>query len=349
MKTNFELPVPVFYKPENARAPEYSISNMVELQNQAVLWRNKFGLKISAADAFRIHLLIIDAQRDFGFPEGALFVGGRSGAGAMDDHGRLAQFIYRNLHRISHVTCTMDTHLPYQIFHPAAHILADGSHPSPMTIISADDYRKGKYLPNPAMASQLNVSPVWLRRQFIHYSEELEKKGKYQLTIWPYHCLLGSVGYQLAGVIEEARLFHSFARGAANVPEIKGGNPLTEHYSIFKPEVMTLWTGDPIPHVQKNTGLIETLLKGDMVIITGQAKSHCLAWTIQDFLTEIQAIDPVLAKKVYLLEDCASAVVVPGIVDYTDSADAAFKKFADAGMRLVKSTEPMESWPDVKF
>jgi len=29
-------------------------------------------------------------------------------------------------------------------------------------------------------------------------------------------------------------------------------------------------------------------------------------------------------EKVYLLEDCTSPVVIPGVIDYTDLADAAF-------------------------
>jgi hypothetical protein len=45
-----------------------------------------------------------------------------------------------------------------------------------------------------------------------------------------------------------------------------------------------------------------------------------------------------------LLEDCTSPVVVPG-ADYTDEAAVAFRRFAEAGMHVVRSTEPMESWP----
>ena len=51
-----------------------------------------------------------------------------------------------------------------------------------------------------------------------------------------------------------------------------------------------------------------------------------------------------LAEKVYLLEDCTSPVVVPGVVDYTDEADAAFDRFAEAGMHVVRSTDPIENW-----
>jgi len=49
--------------------------------------------------------------------------------------------------------------------------------------------------------------------------------------------------------------------------------------------------------------------------------------------------DPQLAKKVYLLEDCTSPVVVPEVVDHTDAADAAYERFAKAGMHVVKSTD----------
>jgi len=49
---------------------------------------------------------------------------------------------------------------------------------------------------------------------------------------------------------------------------------------------------------------------------------------------------------VYLLEDCTSPVVVPGVVDYTEQADEAFQRFAASGMHLVKSTQPLDSWAE---
>jgi len=87
----------------------------------------------------------------------------------------------------------------------------------------------------------------------------------------------------------------------------------------------------------------------DVIVIAGQAKSHCVAWTIDDLLADILAQDKRLVEKVYLLEDCTSPVVVPGVIDYTDQADAAFQRFADAGMHVVRSTDPVESWPGIKL
>ncbi len=84
------------------------------------------------------------------------------------------------------------------------------------------------------------------------------------------------------------------------------------------------------------------------MFIAGQAKSHCVAWTINDLLNDILVHNERLVEKVYLLEDCTSPVVVPGVVDYTEQADAAFRKFAQAGMHVVRSTEPIQAWLRLK-
>ncbi len=343
------LPLPAHYDPKNNRRSEYFVRDVRGLQKEAEDWRRRHAITPAGGDRARLHLLVIDDQVDFTFPDGALFVAGRSGTGAMDAQQRLVEFVYRNLQRITELTCTMDTHLPYQVFFSSAHLKDDGTSPEPHTMISAEDYRKGKYRPNPAMAKQIGVDPVWLQRQMIHYCEQLEKSGKYQLYLWPYHCMLGSAGHRLAGVVEEMRLFHSFARGAADLPEIKGGNPLSERYSVFREEVTTCWDGRPIPGAQKNAKLIRTLLEADAVVMAGLASSHCVKESIADFLGEIRAQDPQLARKVYILGDCTAPVVVPGGPDFTDAAEKALADFADAGMHVVQSTDPIESWPDIKL
>jgi nicotinamidase-related amidase len=71
-----------------------------------------------------------------------------------------------------------------------------------------------------------------------------------------------------------------------------------------------------------------------------------VAWTIDDLLEGDDGVRR-LAERVYLLEDCTSAVVVPGAVDYTDEADAAFERFAAAGMHVVRSITPLAEWPGI--
>jgi nicotinamidase-related amidase len=155
--------------------------------------------------------------------------------------------------------------------------------------------------------------------------------------------MLGGIGHALVPAVEEAVFFHSIARYSQPDFQVKGDNALTENYSVLSPEVINDAAGVKI--ADKNVGFIKKLLDFDAVIVTGQAKSHCLAWTVADLLSEILTVDRNLAEKVYLLADCSSPVVVPGMVDYTDQADAALRKFAEAGMHLVRSTEPVAGWP----
>ena len=48
------------------------------------------------------------------------------------------------------------------------------------------------------------------------------------------------------------------------------------------------------------------------------------------------------AKKVYIMKDCMSAVVIPGGPDFTDDANKALNQFASEGMNVVESTN--NSW-----
>ena len=170
----------------------------------------------------------------------------------------------------------------------------------------------------------------------LHYVKKLTEDSKYPLTIWPYHSMLGGIGHGLVSSVEEALFFHSIVRSNQTQFELKGDNPLTENYSVLSPEVLKNSQGEKI--AQKNTQFLNKLLSFDKIIVAGQAKSHCVAWTVEDLLTEIQRKDPSLAKKVYLLEDCTSPVVIPGIIDFTEQAEVTFQRFSEAGMHIINST-----------
>lgn len=341
------LPLPPLFDAARAAAYAY-VPDAAKVAADAATWRTAHGLKPAATDEHRVHLLLIDVQKDFCFPEGSLYVAGRSGTGAIDDSRRIAEFVYRNLGAISDITTTLDTHFAFQIFFPSFWVDRDDKPLTAHTVITSDMVAAGGVRPNPAVARWLcNGNYAWLCKQALYYCKELEKAGKYQLYLWPPHCLLGSDGHALAGVVHEARLFHSFARGAQSWVEVKGGNPLTENYSVLRPEVLGRFDGQPL--AQRNTQFLKTLLAADAVVIAGQAASHCVKSTIDDLLDEIVANDKQLAEKVWLLTDCMSAVTVPDgkgglAVDFTDQADAALARFANAGMHLVRSTDPIASW-----
>lgn len=347
MNTFTQLPIPNHFDRQKVGAVWRVLYQ--ERAHEAHHWAKYHKIEPAAQDKTRICLMAIDVQNTFCIPKFELFVGGRSGTGAVDDNIRLCEFIYQNLGRITAIAPTMDTHTVMQIFHPIFWINDQGEHPLPAaTMITLDDVQKGIWKVNPAVAYSLaNGNYIALQKHAFHYVKKLSDEGKYPLTIWPYHSLLGGIGHALVSAVEEAIFFHNITRHSQTLFEIKGGNPLTENYSVLRPEVLDGADGRPI--AQKNTRFIQKLLEFDAVIIAGQAKSHCVAWTIDDLLTEILAQDPKLAKKVYLLEDCTSPVVVPGIIDFTDSANQAFNRFAAAGMNVVKSTQPLHTWPGISW
>lgn len=339
MSHSTELPIPSFFNPEKVR--EVWQVPYPDRAAQAETWAQEQGIPPANTDQTRIGLLLIDVQNTFCLPGFELYVGGQSGKGAIEDNIRLCEFIYRNLHRFTEIIATMDTHVAMQIFHPIFWINDQGEHPTPgTTIIAAKEIENGIWKVNPKVVpnfSGWNYSD--LQAYALHYARHLDQTGKYPLIIWPYHGKLGSIGHALVSSVEEALFFYSIARKSQTQYEIKGNNPLTENYSVLRPEVMKDHRGNFI--AQENRALIEQLLSFDQLFIAGQAKSHCVAWTVDDLLTEIQEKDPSLAQKIYLLEDCTSPVVIPGGTDFTTQADEAFTRFQEAGMHLVKSTQPL--------
>jgi nicotinamidase-related amidase len=342
MSNRGPLPIPGHFDP--ATVGEVRRVPYQQRASEAAEWARIHHVAPAVEDRIRICLLAVDCQNTFCIPGFELFVGGRSGNGAVEDNVRLCEFIYRNLGVITEIRLTMDSHKVMQIFHPAFWVDENGKHPAPMTIITVEDVESGAWMVNPAATyAETGRSLEEIRRYAVHYVRELRAREKYSLTIWPYHAMLGGIGHALVSAVEEAVFFHGVARHGQGRFEIKGDRILTEHYSVLCPEVLTDERGDKI--AEKNVEFIEQLWDFDAVIIAGQAKSHCVAWTVDNLLDEIQAKDPALAGRIHLLEDCTSPVVVPGVADFTEDADKAFRKFADAGMHVVRSVDPIDTWP----
>ena len=144
------LPLPPFFDPA-AASRVYRVPYQ-ERAAEAREWAAAHGIRPAVEDARRTALLLIDVQNTFCLPEFELFVGGRSGRGAIEDCERIAAFLYRNLDRITQVVATLDTHTAAQIFHPLFWVGPDGAHPAPHTVITLADVEGGRWRVNPALA-----------------------------------------------------------------------------------------------------------------------------------------------------------------------------------------------------
>ncbi len=237
--------------------------------------------------SLKVHLLIIDPQIDFmDRADSALPV-----AGADADMDRLAAFIRQNGKKLDDIHVTLDSHQVIDIAHPAWWKDAHGKMVSPFTLITAADIKSGMYTPrNPAE-----------RQRSLDYVEKLEATGKYNLFIWPPHCLVGTKGHSIQENLSSA-LVEWQAENYARVDfVVKGFNPYTEHYGGLLAEVP-----DPADSTtQLNTDLLETLQKADEILIAGEALSHCVKETINQIVDNI-GVDHV--KKIKIMTDATSPV-----------------------------------------
>jgi len=272
-------------------------------------------------------LLIIDPQNDFcDLPEawcptdpvsGARATPALPVAGAHADLQRLAAFIRDAGDQLDDITVTLDSHNRLHIAHPTFWQRGDGGDVAPFTAITAADVRAGTYRTRDASA----------QARALQYVEALEARGRYVLMVWPVHCEIGSWGH---GV-------HPAVRAAYNTWEVrqlkvvrkvaKGSNLWTEHYSALQAEVP-----DPSdPDTLLNQGLLGVLERADTLIVAGEAGSHCVKSTVEDFVDQLPGGR---ADRLVLLTDCMSPVG-----GFQAQHDAFLKGMAARGARLATSTE----------
>lgn len=319
------MPAPAFYKANDV--DQLWIERAALVADEAAKYREKYGVAASSKDKLRIAAFGIDCQVGFCTPGASLFV-----PGAVEDTKRTIDWLYRHLDKITGMCFSLDTHRAFQIFHPAFWIDAKGNHPAPLTPIFHEEVRAGKW------------TPIAHPRECLEYTKKLEQSGKYVLTIWPYHTLLGGLSHALVPALMECALFHSLVRKSQTHFETKGTHAMTENYSVLSPEVKEL-AGNAVGTF--NAPFFHLLASYDRVYVFGQAKSHCVLSTLKDIEEHIRKTDPSLVDKIYILEDCMSPVPAPPLsplppsLDFPRLADEAIAHFKAAGMHVVTTNDPL--------
>jgi nicotinamidase-related amidase len=320
------LPPPGYYDPSSVSRLHLERAGLVAEAAQA--YRVHHGVCPAHEDRERILAFGVDVQVGFCMPGASLFV-----PGAVEDTQRALGWLYRNLGRITGLAFSLDTHRVYQIFHPAWWQDEEGRRPAPMTPILADEVRRGRW----RATRQPEAS--------LAYCERLEASGRYVLTIWPYHTLLGGLSHALVPAVMEASLFHALARDTPTRFEVKGEHPLTENYSVLSPEVTEV-AGESVGAF--NEDLLAHLRSFDRIYVFGQAKSHCVLSTLRDLQQRLETSDPAMLRRIHILEDAMSPVPAPPLdplppgLDFPRVAEEAMRDFERAGMRVVRTSDPLD-------
>lgn len=285
-------------------------------QNELLKKASLEKLTPSVKNAEKVLVLGIDCQNDF-MEKGSLPV-----PNSHADIERFTRFIYNNMDKITDIMVSLDTHNPFQIFHPCWWIDENGENPDPYTLITINDYDSGKW------------KPVILPVESRDYLLGLKNKAKRDLMIWTYHCLAGTFGCALENQFSNMVYFHSVAKKSVVQKISKGIDPLSEMYGIFAPEysvkgTINLSIFNRFIDMKNNNRPLY-----DKILIGGQARSHCVLESIRQLL-EYFANNPEITQRVYFLEDCASDI--QGCEQATKDALDDFKR--KYGINIVKSTD----------
>ncbi|MDD4931773.1 MAG: isochorismatase family protein [Candidatus Colwellbacteria bacterium] len=284
----------------------------------------KGGIHVSSR--LKVHLVIIDPQNDFcdkeipGFFKPTLAVTG--GYAAMS---KVAGLIDRVGKRLEDIHVTLDSHRLVDVGHPALWMDQNGKEPGWFTIISADDIAAGIWTPR----------VPGLRPKLLKYARELEAKKKYQITIWPPHCIIGTWGHNVHPEVNDALQRWSGKELAMVDYVTKGSNPYTEHYGALMAEVP-----DPTdPGTSLNTDFLKVLSEADIILLTGLASSHCVKETGDQIVNNIGTEH---IKKIHILTDCTAPVAaVPGGPDYPAIAQQWLIDMQKKGVTLTTSDQFM--------
>ncbi|PKO65046.1 MAG: cysteine hydrolase [Betaproteobacteria bacterium HGW-Betaproteobacteria-16] len=261
-------------------------------------------------------LLIIDPQNDFCDIEGAAL----PVAGANQDLQRLARFIGANAERINRITVTLDSHASVAVERTTFWLGSDGQPVAPFTVITAADVIAGDYRPRDA----------GLTDQVVAMLEQLAAAGKGCMVVWPVHCVTGTWGHNIQSDVARSLAAWEMTHQRAVTKVLKGEYPLTEHFGVFEADAPL----PSVPSTQFNTALASSLADGaDLIAIAGQASSHCVAASYDQFMRFL-ARSPAFAPQVVLLRDCMSPV--PG---FEQLADGLFERAVATGTRVMTADE----------
>lgn len=279
-----------------------------------------------------IKLLIIDPQNDFidlpdeyrpAYPShlaaqlGDRYAPSLPVPGAHADMQRLAELLNRGLPGITDIIVTLDSHHRFDIAHPPFWRKADGSRVTPFTEITAAQVRAGEFRPQDTGALP----------RVLAYLDALEASGHYKLMVWPVHCEIGTYGHNVHDDVRAA--YNAWEMRAAGIVNkvAKGSNPWTEHYSALMAEVP-----DPDdPGTQLNRTLLDALATADLLLVGGEAGSHCVRATVTDI---VRNFSQDCLKKVVLLTDCMSPVT-----GFEEAHKDFLTDMRDRGLQLAQSID----------
>lgn len=260
-------------------------------------------------------LLIIDPQNDF-MEGGSLAI-----PGANEDMSRLSKFIITNAVDINSICVTMDTHSLYHIGNSFAYNLKDGGG-------KVDDFTKH----DPKLHTHKQQANCKDMDSHIEsYGKTIGAQGK-EHVLWPLHCQFGTTGHAINPELYAALKHWTECVGIEVRYILKGCDTKYENFSVFRSGVVEKkYYSNPSKEAYRfNNDLALHLAKFEQVYIAGEAKSHCVRDSVEDFVEWIKYNKKKIIVKI--LTDCMTNV--PGF----ENLGILFDRFISFNCEMIEET-----------
>lgn len=221
--------------------------------------------------------------------------------------------------------------------------LPAGSHP--VNYMQGADKPFVVLLPGDVYHRELNpdgwAKPVVTDKKFQDEAFEIVTKLGF-MVLWTKHCYQYSRGATLDPLFFANYLHHHFSRGMLEATPFffaKGLSFRVEYFGVVEPEVLL----DDDPNAQQTFSVMQFfdgfrdhgIPAYDYVVVRGQAKSHCVLRSCQQFVEHIlKTKRNDLLSKLVIMTDCMNDI--PGF-----PSDDAYEKLRTQGVRL-ETTESFD-------
>lgn len=262
--------------------------------------------------------------------------------GAILDTMRGIEFDIRNMQYISAHALSIDTHgIEPSVFDTARYVarydytfpvnnpddpdevpytVRRGEHPRDYTAVTAEMiWHKEK-----------NANGLWWpvldQDENFDYGQKLKEKRGTPIVTWPRHCTRFTPGQSIDQAVWACIVLHALLRRIEPLIFMKGLTRKSEYYGILGPEVII--AGDT--NAQMNLPGLQLYTQFDIIIIDGQAGSHCVLRTVQQLFEYIMEKAPDQISKLIVVKDGVSCI--PG---YETETEAAYIEMEKRGLRRM--------------
>ncbi len=239
---------------------------------------------------------------------------------------------YIGLYPLTGITIVREHNRLVSINHPIFWEDPKGQPPPSYTSIYHQDIVAKRWLPKLPKVTLPQINNRTILEHCLLYTERVETKGNYPLTIWPEHCIDGTPGCNVIPELMNTLLYWERDQYAQVDFVRKTSNCFVDQIGGVVAEMKI--------RNDKTTGIdtvfLEQLAQADVIGFCGPMLSHGVRYTIDQAM---KYLGPEHFTKMYVLEDCCGMMPKIGELDFPELTKQWKSTLQSQGVHFIASPE----------